>query len=152
MTSTGLLVASAGGTGTVITPILVVVLALLVIRRVRALGPPTLQFQLAATPHEVVSTTIAQLARRRRWRVQSQTQDSATFAMKRMTWMHWLTGLVLMVFLIIPGVIYLFMQSRREDTLIVRAAPDPAGSSVQLSANGMGARMALRPLRAALGA
>ena len=151
MTSTDFLVASSSPIGSVLLPIIVVVVAILGVRRIRALGPPTVQFQIASPPHEVVSKAIAQLARKRHWRVQGQTADSATFSVKRMNWMHWVTGLFLMVFLIIPGVVYLYVQSRREDTLIVRASPDPAGASVQISANGMGARMALRPLRSALG-
>lgn len=137
--------------GSVFLVILVVVMALLVVRRVRALGPPTVQFQIASPPNEVVNKAIAQLARKRNWRIQGQTAESATFSMKRMNWMHWVTGLILMVFLVIPGLIYLYVQSRREDTLVVRASPNPAGASVQVSANGMGARMALRPLCSALG-
>ncbi len=121
-------------------------------QRFNNLSPPVVQFHVALSPNQVVNSSIAELATKRRWRVVNQSGDSATFAMRRMTATHWLVGCLLLLFFVIPGLIYLFVQYRREDSLNVRVSPDGAGSSVLLAANGVGARMAIKPLRVARGA
>lgn len=149
----GVLLASTGGaTSGFVWVVILAFLGYRIYRRISRLSPPVVQFHVNMSPDQVVTASIAELAAKRRWRIVSQSHDSAVFGMRRMTMTHWLIGLFLLLFFVIPGLIYLYVEYRREDTLNVRTTPDDNGTSVQLAAKGLGARMAIQPLRSVLGA
>lgn len=147
-----LMASSGGAVSGIIWVLILAFLGYRIYLRISRLSPPVVQFHVSMSPDQVITASIAELAAKRRWRIITQSHDSAMLGMRRMTMTHWLIGIFLLFFFVIPGLIYLYVQYRREDTLNVRTTPDDTGTSVQLAAKGLGARMAIKPLRSALGA
>jgi hypothetical protein len=103
-----------------------------------------LRFETPAEPHRIVMAAVAIIATKRNWQVMAQCDEGASFRYHRRP--NALIAVVLMLFFLIPGIVYLVLAGKRE-SLVLNIYSDTTGMTVaQLTSNGFRGKFAGRAL------
>ncbi|MCB1000363.1 MAG: hypothetical protein R2713_12200 [Ilumatobacteraceae bacterium] len=109
-----------------------------------------IRFDTPAPPQHVVMTSVAQVGTARRWTTATQTDTNVAFNYHKRP--NTVVVIVLLLFGIIPGVVYWMLRSKREAlNVMMTASAAPGLTTVQIVSNGYQGKSAGRAVRAALG-
>jgi hypothetical protein len=103
-----------------------------------------LRFESSSDPRRIVMAAVAIVATKRHWQVIAQSDDGASFRYHRRPKV--LVAVVLLVFFLIPGIVYVTLAGKRE-SLLLNIYSDKTGMTIaQLTSNGFRGKSAGRAL------
>jgi hypothetical protein len=103
-----------------------------------------LRFESPSDPRRIVMAAVAIVATKRHWQVMAQSDEGASFRYHRRP--KALVAAVLLVFFLIPGIVYMVLAGKRE-SLVLNIYSDSTGMTVaQLTSNGFRGKAAGRAL------
>ena len=103
-----------------------------------------LRFESPSDPRRIVMAAVAIVATRRHWQVLAQSDNGASFRYHRRP--KALSAVVLLFFLLIPGIVYVMLAGKRE-SLVLNIYGDETGMTVaQITSNGFRGKVAGRAL------
>lgn len=107
------------------------------------------RFETTAVQQQVIMAAVGILASKRRWNTLSQSESSANFTYQRGA--NKLLLVFLLLFFIVPGIVYWVLSGRKEAVAITTEATGPSMTVVQISSNGWRGKSAGRALRSQVG-
>ncbi|ERR1022692_2712812 len=103
-----------------------------------------LRFETPTDPRRIVMAAVAIVATKRNWQVVSQSDDSASFRYHRRP--NALLAVVLLLFFLIPGIVYMVLAGKRESLLLNIHSDNTGMTVIQLTSNGFRGKFAGRAL------
>lgn len=104
-----------------------------------------LRFETCADPHRVVMAAVGIVAAKRRWQTMDQSDRGASFRYHKQP--NPILAIVLLLFLLIPGIVYLVLASKRESLILTIDPATPGIAVVQVTSNGFRGKFAGRALQ-----
>jgi len=104
-----------------------------------------LRFETCADPHRVVMAAVGIVAAKRRWQTMDQSDRGASFRYNKQP--NPIVAIALLLFLVIPGIVYLVLASKRESLILTIDPPKPGIAVVQVTSNGFRGKFAGRALQ-----
>ncbi len=104
-----------------------------------------LRFETTAEPDHVMMAAVGVFGTKRRWSILSLTDHNASFAYHKSP--NWLIALLLLMLLLVPGIVYLILGSKREDVFVMTVAGPGPHVTVQVTSNGYRGKFTARALR-----
>jgi hypothetical protein len=90
-----------------------------------------LRFETCADPHRVVMAAVGIVASKRRWQTMDQSDRGASFRYHKQP--NPIVAIALLLFLVIPGIVYLVLASKRESLILTIDPATPGIAVVQVT-------------------
>lgn len=110
----------------------------------------SLRFETTAQSPQILMQANSEVGTKKRWTVVSQSQHNVVFAFQKGP--NMLVGLVLIIFFVVPGLVYFILAGKRESLNVMFDVRPDGLSQVQVTSNGYRGKLAGRSLRSALAA
>jgi hypothetical protein len=126
-------------------PVVLVVLVGSVLLWIMLRSGENRRFETCADPHQIVMAAVGIVAAKRRWQTMERSDGGASFRYHKQP--NPIVAVVLLMFLLVPGIVYLVLASKRESLVVTIDATLPGINVVQVTSNGYRGKFAGRALQ-----